>query len=1262
MDKLFRFWVVLGFLGLSFGVSAKNLTLTVIDPTPDNNKVSFLADGQPHTVRFHIEGSGLAGSSVELRFSSLPSEITATGTGSQCSAVSSGLVCTFTVSPLNMGIKEDFDIDFSSATEALYALDKNVGSTGNTVNMTSVDLKFVQPVLVTDNNSLQAFWINSSGNDIEIDHGDEVLRYSKVKYQATAGIYNATGGVYTMGSVRLSMTGRHDDLSSISPAASAFDNCNLTNNILSCLSNKWPNNGADNNNATFFVEGRVVTDAGESQQLYSAKLTEICGYCRPNSYNETDSFSVVSGQDVAVSFDGLPTGTMDVGDEFEFTVKVENNSEAPNDVDTSAFPGANYAVEPTVKVTLPDELEFVSGSGCSGTTNLSCSMGPLTKGNDADLTIGVRVKNVGDAPNKATAAITATVDAGNNDERPGYDANNTVTASVTVATYDVNLNNIIAAPNAVNVGDEFDYTAVINNPRGSATIDFRYQKLEMTTTLNGMSFVGLDTGDANRWECNQNGSQLVCTTKQRTETMGTGSFSFTPKLRAPSSINGTSEVISVPSELKLLDRNSGAELASSSNTVSVTVNSTAAPYALSLTKTASVSEVTVGEDFEYGFMVTNSGSAALQDVVLTDTLPSGVVYRGYRGSGWVCDMSGGVLSCRLGTAGTTLAGGASNNDLVLEVTAPSVVGTVNNTAEVLGFDGNQQQQASANGSVSVEVKARVLSSDLAVSLSSDAGNLLAGDAFVVTAMTENKGPDAVSDGVLSMSVSGAVSTVSLVDGGAWSGCQVTGLSVVCPPQDLSNGFASAVKFNVVLDGQLTAASQVGVVATISSSANDPNSGNNSDNLDYQVSLQPTEVELLEHMRDVAGPVDEQSDQAMQNIASFCDRDFDTAIEAGVCENLWNSTSSDQDNLRQMIKEVTPNEVITQSASAAEIMTSQFRNVDARLAELRGGGGGFSLAGLTARYGDQSLPLGMLAYLGADGDAKDRNSSSDFVSPWGFFVNGTVSMGERDSTGREVGFDFDTYGITAGLDYRFSPSKVIGLALGYANFDSELDDEQGEVQSAGFTLTGYGSFYVNDHFYVDSRISYGRPDFEQKRRVQFNLGNLQVDRVASGETEADQYTAAVSMGYHFNKNAWVITPNLTARYTHTSIGAFREYGAGGYNMSYEEQDIESMVVTFGLSVSKALSLKRGVLTPQFDVNMSRELENNGGMIAARFVGATEDEVFWIQTDEPDRTFGNAGLGFVFVGASGKQAYVNYRSVFGLEGFSRGTWNAGLRFEF
>ena len=58
----------------------------------------------------------------------------------------------------------------------------------------------------------------------------------------------------------------------------------------------------------------------------------------------------------------------------------------------------------------------------------------------------------------------------------------------------------------------------------------------------------------------------------------------------------------------------------------------------------------------------------------------------------------------------------------------------------------------------------------------------------------------------------------------------------------------------------------------------------------------------------------------------------------------------------------------------------------------------------------------------------------------------------------------------------------------------------------------------------------------------------------------------------------------------------------------------------------------------------------------------NQSFRFDAPDSDSSYGALGLGMVYVGPNGVQAYVNYRTVFGYDDFERDTINLGARFEF
>ena len=88
----------------------------------------------------------------------------------------------------------------------------------------------------------------------------------------------------------------------------------------------------------------------------------------------------------------------------------------------------------------------------------------------------------------------------------------------------------------------------------------------------------------------------------------------------------------------------------------------------------------------------------------------------------------------------------------------------------------------------------------------------------------------------------------------------------------------------------------------------------------------------------------------------------------------------------------------------------------------------------------------------------------------------------------------------------------------------------------------------------------------------------------------------------------------------------------------------------------------MVTPQLSLSWNFENRGDDLAVTGRFSGTNGSEAFRFVAPETDSNYGALGLGFVFIGANGVQAYVNYRTVFGYEDFDRDTLNLGARFEF
>ena len=212
------------------------------------------------------------------------------------------------------------------------------------------------------------------------------------------------------------------------------------------------------------------------------------------------------------------------------------------------------------------------------------------------------------------------------------------------------------------------------------------------------------------------------------------------------------------------------------------------------------------------------------------------------------------------------------------------------------------------------------------------------------------------------------------------------------------------------------------------------------------------------------------------------------------------------------------------------------------------------------------------------------------------------------------------------------------------------------------MTGYGSHYFNDNFYADARVTVGNASFDSLRRIRFSYQNFSIDKTAFGSNDARQYALAVGMGYNLQKGAWSITPNANIRYFRSNVDGYTETGAGANNVIFDDQQVSSLQYNLGVQVSRPISLSHGVLAPQFDVSFGHETQDANFALNARLVDATASQSFVVRAQQPDKSFGNLGLGFVYVTSNGRQGYLTYRRLFGNDSIQRDSINLGARFDF
>ncbi|HHM04292.1 MAG TPA: tandem-95 repeat protein [Gammaproteobacteria bacterium] len=386
-----------------------------------------------------------------------------------------------------------------------------------------------------------------------------------------------------------------------------------------------------------------------------------------------------------------------------------------------------------------------------------------------------------------------------------------------------------------------------------------------------------------------------------------------------------------------------------------------------------------------------------------------------------------------------------------------------------------------------------------------------------------------------------------------------------------------------------------------------------------------------------------------------------AVETGElaqhCAAIAGMSSSDQTNA---LDQLVPDQLHSMGTQSVEATTTQLANVKARMLELRGGGLGLlSLSRLRLAITGTSVPLGALAQAALQQQAADDGDAAVTPSPrFGVFVNGRINLGEKATTGREVGFDFSTQGVTLGMDYRFSDRFFMGGALGYAAGSADFDVNAGELDTRSTSLSVYGSYYQSERFYLDWMLSVAQSDYELNRTIVFSG----VNTVATGKPDGSQYGGAVNFGADYHLGSVLLSPYARLEYVAATVDAYTESGGSGFALAVDEQTVRSLTTALALRLSRTHSLRWGVLVPALHAEWEHEYSDDSRDIRARFANAPGAGSFTLTTDNPDRDYFNLGANVSAVTAGGKAFFLSYEAVLGQANMRNSTIEFGFRAEF
>ena len=241
------------------------------------------------------------------------------------------------------------------------------------------------------------------------------------------------------------------------------------------------------------------------------------------------------------------------------------------------------------------------------------------------------------------------------------------------------------------------------------------------------------------------------------------------------------------------------------------------------------------------------------------------------------------------------------------------------------------------------------------------------------------------------------------------------------------------------------------------------------------------------------------------------------------------------------------------------------------------------------------------------------------SPVGLWIGGTLRSGNLD--GRSGGnVDFESDGISAGIDYRFSPSFVLGGGVGYGRDESRIGEVGSRIDGEATTAAIYASWHPGEVFYLDTLFGIQRLDYELRRRITFN-GNL-----VRGQRDGDQWFGSVSAGGEFANDAWLWVPYGRIDVSRATLDSYSETGDPLLALRYESMDVDTTTGSVGLRVDYRRQMTWGSFTPQLRLEYQHDFDADAEAVIRYADGLGP----FYRTDVPgyDRNRFVFGLGALF----------------------------------
>ena len=203
-------------------------------------------------------------------------------------------------------------------------------------------------------------------------------------------------------------------------------------------------------------------------------------------------------------------------------------------------------------------------------------------------------------------------------------------------------------------------------------------------------------------------------------------------------------------------------------------------------------------------------------------------------------------------------------------------------------------------------------------------------------------------------------------------------------------------------------------------------------------------------------------------------------------------------------------------------------------------------------------------------------------PLNFYVSANTATSSRPATMMSLGYELDTTGGSAGLEYDVGNGAMIGAAVNYSKGEANMPETGGRAETRAWQAGLYAGWAGGGAF-VQGYVGYGWLDFDITR-------NGVISELAASPS-ANAITAGGQAGYLFGMGGLRVGPVIGVRYADVDLDGYTEAGDPVLTLNVEEQDATSLIGSAGIELRGDMEVGGLAVRPYAQAAVEREFEGD-----------------------------------------------------------------------